>query len=45
MGFRSPTGLVYDTLDIHVSSDAAQAADFVQPYTIVLTAANTTDDD
>ena len=42
---RSTTGLAYDTLDIHVNSDAGQAVDFVQRYTIVLTPANTTDGD
>ena len=41
---RSPTGLAYDTLDIHVNSDAGQTVDFVQRDTIVLTRSNTTDD-
>jgi hypothetical protein len=43
--FRSPTGLAYDTLSIHLNADAGQAVDFVQQYTIVLTPANTTDGD
>jgi len=42
---RSATGLAYDTLDIHVNSDAGRTLDFVQRYTIVLTPSNTTDDD
>ena len=33
---RSATGLAYETLDISVISDAGQAADFVQSYTVVL---------
>jgi hypothetical protein len=41
--FFSATGLAYDTLDIGVMSDAGQAHDFVQSYTIVLTPANTND--
>jgi hypothetical protein len=32
----SPTGLSYDTLDIGLTSDAGQAQDFVQRYTIVI---------
>ena len=35
---RSPTGLAYDTLTISVTSDAGQASDFVQSYTIILIA-------
>ena len=42
-GLQSPTGLAYDTLDIHVTSDAGQVHDFVQRYTIVLTPNNTVD--
>ncbi len=42
---RSTTGLAYDTLDIHVGTDAGNAVDFTQRYTIVLTPANTTDND
>lgn len=33
---RSPTGLAYDTLDVKVLTDAGQAHDFVQRYTIVV---------
>jgi len=33
---RSATGLAYDTLDLAVTSDAGQAHDFIQGYTIVL---------
>ena len=40
---RSPTGLAYDTLTIHVTSDAGQVHDFLQRYTIVLTPGNTVD--
>jgi hypothetical protein len=32
----SATGLAYDTLTIGVTSDAGQASDFVQSYTIVV---------
>jgi uncharacterized repeat protein (TIGR03803 family) len=42
---RSTTGLAYDTLSIHVNSDAGQTLDFVQRYTILLTPGNTTDND
>jgi hypothetical protein len=37
--------LAYDTLSIHLNSDAGQTTDFVQQYTVVLTPANTTDSD
>jgi hypothetical protein len=40
---RSPSGLAYDTLDISVISDAGQANDFRQSYTVVVT--RSTDDD
>ena len=43
--FRSPAGLAYDTLDIHVNADARPTPDFVQRFTIVLTRGNTTDGD
>jgi hypothetical protein len=39
---RAESGLAYDTLDVGVVSDAAQADDFVQRYTIVL---SSTDED
>ena len=32
----SPTGLAYDTLTTGVASDAGQAADFIQRYTVVV---------
>ena len=35
----STTGLAYDTLDVNVTSDAGQASDFVQSYTITLRSA------
>ncbi|HEX2590708.1 MAG TPA: hypothetical protein VHL34_04405 [Rhizomicrobium sp.] len=40
MKFCSPTGLAYDTLSLQVTSNAGQANDFVQHYTITLTAKN-----
>jgi hypothetical protein len=33
---RSPTGLAYDTLTLSVTSNAPQASDFIQSYTIVV---------
>jgi hypothetical protein len=33
---RSATGLAYDTLTLGVTSDAGQASDFIQSYTIVV---------
>jgi hypothetical protein len=40
----SATGLAYDTLDIRVTSDAGQASDFLQSYTIVLSPMDGCDD-
>ena len=40
---QSPTGLAYDTLTVHLGSDAGIAVDWAQRYTIQLTPANTTD--
>jgi uncharacterized repeat protein (TIGR03803 family) len=39
----SPTGLAYDTLTVHLGTDAGLAADWTQRYTVQLTPANTTD--
>jgi uncharacterized repeat protein (TIGR03803 family) len=38
---QSPTGLAYDTLTVHLGTDAGLAADWAQRYTIQLTPANT----
>lgn len=40
---KSPTGLAYDTLTVHIGADAGLAVDWAQRYTIQLTPANTTD--
>lgn len=40
---QSPTGLAYDTLTVHLGTDAGFALDWAQRYTIQLTPANTTD--
>jgi uncharacterized repeat protein (TIGR03803 family) len=40
---QSPTGLAYDTLTVHLGTDAGLAADWAQHYTIQLTPANITD--
>jgi hypothetical protein len=32
----TPTGLAYDTLNVAVTSDAGQAMDFIQSYTVVV---------
>ena len=40
---HSPTGLAYDTLTVHLGTDAGLAVDWAQRYTIQLTPANTTD--
>jgi uncharacterized repeat protein (TIGR03803 family) len=40
---KSPTGLAYDTLTVHLAGDAGLAVDWIQRYTIQLTPANTTD--
>jgi hypothetical protein len=44
-GLRSPTGLAYDTVTVHVNADAGPIPDFAQRFTIVLTPSNTTDGD
>jgi len=44
IGTTCSATVIYDTLDIHVHSDAGQTVDFVQRDTIVLTASTTTDD-
>ena len=40
---QSPTGLAYDTLTVHLVSDAGLSVDWAQRYTIQLTPANTTE--
>jgi uncharacterized repeat protein (TIGR03803 family) len=40
---RSPTGLAYDTVTVHLGTDAGLAVEWAQRYTIQLTPANTTD--
>ena len=39
-----PSGLTYDTLTLRLTTDAGQASDFVQGYTIVMNPANPCDD-